>query len=124
MVTKGYGLTVEDIDWSCPSDLEPYSKAHKEEIKEVDSLLYSMGLYNKMAYEVVMAHFGAGLAGKTSRAKYIEAPFLENSEKEEYRKNQDRKEYKGMTQEEKQKAEWNMAKSYFDSLASRFAKKN
>ena len=28
MVTKGYGFTVDDIDWSCPSELEPYAKAH------------------------------------------------------------------------------------------------
>lgn len=77
MVTKGYGFSVEDIDWSCPADLEPYAKAHSLELKERDSQMYSMGLYNKIAFSVVMAHFGAGLAGKDSQAEYIESPFMQ-----------------------------------------------
>lgn len=76
MVTKGYGFTVEDIDWSCPADLEPYAKAHKLEIQEKDSGMYFMGAYNKIAFEVVMAHFGAGLGGKKSDAEYLKEPFM------------------------------------------------
>lgn len=76
MVTKGHGFTVDDIDWSCPADLEPYEKAHREEIKEADSLLYSAGLYNKIAFEVVMSHFAAGLANKKSKAEYLDKPLL------------------------------------------------
>ena len=30
-VTKGYGLTVHDIDWSCPTDLHPYELAYELE---------------------------------------------------------------------------------------------
>ena len=120
MVTKGYGLSVDDIDWSCPADLEPYAKAYNLETREKDTLMHTMGLYNKIAYEVVMAHFGAGLAGKKCNEKYIEKPFMQKSEEEEYKKNQDRKEYKGMTKEEKEKAELNKAIAYFDSLKARF----
>ncbi len=76
-MTKGFGFTVDDIDRSCPADLEPYAKAHKLEMMERDAQMHSMGAYNKIAYEVVMSHFGAGLSGKKSSAKYIEEPFME-----------------------------------------------
>lgn len=77
MVTKGYGFTVEDIDWSCPADLEPYAKAHKLEMMECDAQMHGMGKYAEIAFGVVMAHFGAGLAGKDSKAEYIEKPFMQ-----------------------------------------------
>lgn len=77
MVTKGYGFTVEDIDWSCPADLEPYAKAHNLELTERDAQMYNMGKYVEIAFSVVMAHFGAGLAGKDSKAEYIEKPFMQ-----------------------------------------------
>lgn len=77
MVTKGHGLSVDDIDWSCPADLEPYEKAYKLEQKEIDARLYSMGLYNKIAFEVVMSHVSAGFSGKKSKAKYLEKPLLD-----------------------------------------------
>lgn len=34
------------------------------------------GNYGFSAFETVMAHFGAGLAGKNSNAKYLEKPRL------------------------------------------------
>lgn len=83
---------MRDIDWSCPSDLEPYAKAHNLEEREIDSRLYNMGIYNKIAYEVVMSHFGAGIAGKRSSAKYIEEPLLRIMDKN-----------KPLTKEEKQR---------------------
>lgn len=82
MVTKGYGFTIDDIDWSCPADLEPYAKAHDLELREADSLMHEMGLYNKLAFEVIMSHFSAGLAGKKSDAKYIEKPLISKMEEE------------------------------------------
>lgn len=77
-MTKGYGITVEEIDWSCPADLEPYAKAKNLEMREIDAYMHSMGFYNNIAFEVVMSHFGAGLAGKKSDAKYIEHPLMQN----------------------------------------------
>lgn len=119
-MTRGYGFSVEDIDWSCPADLEPYSKAKEVENKHTDNNLYIMGLYSKLAFEVVMSHFGAGLSGKQSHAKYIEKPLSEIAEERKYKEMQDRKEYKGLTEEEKQKSELNKAIDYFNSLKARF----
>ena len=83
---------MDDIDWSCPADLEPYAKAYKLEKREQDAQAHSMGLYNKIAFEVVMAHYGAGLAGKKSDAEYIKEPFLQKATQN-----------KALTEEEKQR---------------------
>lgn len=39
-MTKGYGITVNEICWMCPSDIEPYFKAHDIELDEKDSYVY------------------------------------------------------------------------------------
>lgn len=79
MVTKGYGLTVHDIDWSCPADLEPYAKAHKQETLENDSLMHAWwGRYGLSAVSVAVEHC---LAGKKAKSKYIEKPILQETEK-------------------------------------------
>ena len=41
-MTKGYGFSVNDIDWSSPADLEPYARAHKLELQENDSIAYAI----------------------------------------------------------------------------------
>ena len=41
-MTKGYGFSVNDIDWSSPADLEPYTKTQKMELKENDSIDYAI----------------------------------------------------------------------------------
>ena len=120
MVTKNYGFTVDDIDWSCPADLEPYAKAHEKEIKEKDNLMWQMGLYVQSAVATAIEH---NFAGKKAKSEYLKHPIHEMIEEEELKNNQDRREYKGMTDKEKQKAEWEKAKSYFNMLATRFSKK-
>lgn len=35
-------------------------------------------MYTMRAFEVVMAHFGAGLSGKRSSAKYLDEPMMKN----------------------------------------------
>lgn len=45
LVTKGYGFTLDDIDWSCPADLEPYAKAYQIERNEKDILQWQLGQY-------------------------------------------------------------------------------
>ena len=123
MVTKGYGFTVEDIDWSCPADLQPYGKAHVMELKETDRMLYNMGVYNKSAFGTVMADFAAGFAGKKSRAKYMSKTIFEQLEDEINKKKQTRTEYRNMTKEEQQEKEWKRAESFFNSFERRFKKK-
>ena len=49
-------------------------------------------LYTMRAFEVVMSHFGAGLSGKKSSAKYYEEPLLGNIQ-----------ENRELTEEEKQR---------------------
>ena len=91
MVTKGYGLTIDDIDWSCPAELEPYSKAHDMEQKEIDDHLWSMGIYVQSA---VMAALDHSFNGRKATTKYIEEPILKSIG-----------ENSGLTQEERDKKE-------------------
>lgn len=78
LVTKGYGLTPNDIDCSCPADLEPYSKAHRLETLEKDSLIYTwIGSYGLSAVSVAVEHC---LAGRKAKSKYIEKPIMQQIE--------------------------------------------
>lgn len=89
MVTKGYGFTVEDIDESCPADLEPYELAHEKEIEERDNMQYLWwGYYAMSAIGVSLEHC---FSGKKAKSKYIEKPyFSENkTEKNEYVESQE-----------------------------------
>ena len=47
--TKGYGLSIEDIDWSSPADLEPYGKAKQIEENEKDIGRWQLGQYISVA---------------------------------------------------------------------------
>ncbi len=79
METKGYGLTLHDIDWSCPTDLEPYEKARKLELVENDGIIHAAcGSYVLSAVSVAVEHC---LAGRKARSKYIENPIMQELEK-------------------------------------------
>lgn len=118
MVTKGYGFTIDDIDWSCPADLEPYAKAHKTEIKEQDSLMWNWwGNYGLLAVTMAVER---NLAGQKAKLKYMEKPYMEMTEDEMNKAKNDRPEYIGLTDDEKQQAELEKAKDYFNSLLARF----
>lgn len=70
LVTKGYGFSVEDIDMSCPADLEPYSKAYMLAQKEADSNMWAWwGTYGLSA---TLTAIDRALNGNKARAKYIE----------------------------------------------------
>lgn len=72
MVTKGYGFTVEDIDWSCPADLEPYSKVYYLKRNEKDVFQWQLGQYMAMAVSCVFP-----------KGKYPEKPMFQIEEKTE-----------------------------------------
>lgn len=73
MVTKGYGLTVEDIDSSCPSDLEPYAEAYRLEMVERDNYIYSVfGNYAISAVAFAIEHNFA----KNPKSEYMKNPML------------------------------------------------
>lgn len=81
-MTKGYGFSIADIDSSCPSDLEPYEKAYKQEREEDDLLQHSWwGSYGLSAVSVAVEHC---LAGRKAKLKYIEKPVFFEETKEEY----------------------------------------
>lgn len=78
MITKGYGFTVEDIDESCPADLEPYELAHRKEIEERDNMQYIWwGYYAMSAIGVSLEHC---FSGKKAKSKYVEKTVLKEIE--------------------------------------------
>lgn len=79
--------------------------------------MHTMGMY---VLSAVMVAVERNLAGRKANLKYIEKPLHELAEEKEYEEKNDRKEYKGMTDEQKEKAEWERAKDYFNSLVARF----
>lgn len=76
MITKGYGISIKEIDMSCPSDLEPYAKAHKMQLQEQDRMLHMMGMYVLSATSVAIEH---NFAGKKVKQEYVKEPFLSKS---------------------------------------------
>lgn len=72
------GVTEEQFWDGNPRTLKPYKKAYdirtKERMQELDYSAWLFGLYNLRAVEVPIAHFGAGLSGKTSDIKYHDKP--------------------------------------------------
>ncbi len=93
LATKGYGLSVDDIDWSSPADMEPYLKAHKEELKEKDYLAWLSNQYTLSAVSVAVEHC---LAGRKAKSKYIEKPIMQEIEEKQ-------QENKPLTEEEKKR---------------------
>lgn len=78
VVTKGYGVNVQDINLWCPNDLKPYIAAYKLEQKTVDERMWQMGIYVQSAVGTAVEHC---LAGHKARSKYIEEPISETIEK-------------------------------------------
>lgn len=104
MVTKGYGFTVDDIDWSCPADLEPYAKAHRIEQEEKDNMAWlQCGNYLLSAFSVALEHC---LAGDKAKLKYIKEPLFSRIEEMELsQEERDKRELKEMLLAEMQ---WQM----------------
>lgn len=64
-----------------PTKLKPFYEAYKIKKKMRDEEVWLFwGTYGYSAFETVMAHFGAGLAGKKSKAKYIDKPIMQKME--------------------------------------------
>lgn len=52
-ITKGYGLGINDIDWSCPSDMEPYASAKVYEENQLDTRNWQLGVYISHAVSLI-----------------------------------------------------------------------
>ena len=61
-----------------PRIIKLHIKGHNRKVQEIDYLLWLMGKYVLDAESVALAHFGAGLAGKTSQAEYLEKPYMQD----------------------------------------------
>lgn len=79
IATKWYGFTPEMIDWSSPSDMKPYIKAHKEGLKEKDYIAWLQGQYALSAASVAIERC---LAGRRAKTKYIKKPILQEMEEQ------------------------------------------
>lgn len=78
-MTKGYGISPDDIGWSCPADLQPYTEAYRIEqerdMKEADMQNWYLGQYFASS---LMATVGNMLRGKHGRAnEYVKKPFFD-----------------------------------------------
>ena len=76
------GLEREFIDDSCPAELEPYVKAHKIKMHEIDSQNWQLGIYFMRAISVCFNF-------SKEKREYFDKPMLEQIEYEktdEYKK--------------------------------------
>lgn len=76
------GLEKDFVDESCPADLEPYIKAHKIRMHEIDSQNWQLGLYFMRAISVCFNF-------SKEKIEYFDKPILEQIEYEqtaEYKK--------------------------------------
>lgn len=74
-MTNPYGFKVEDINSSCPTDLQPYVEAYKLMQKQKDDDMWNQGRYTMIAFDVVIDRVVSGFAKQKSNAKYPEKPF-------------------------------------------------
>ena len=61
-----------------PTKLKPFYTAfeNQRKMRDEENWLY-WGTYGLSAFQTVISHFGAGLSGKKSDAKYIEKPIYQ-----------------------------------------------
>lgn len=71
LATKGYGLSVEDIDWSCPADMEPYLKSYQMSRNEKDVMQWQLGQY-----------IATAIACNFSKQKYPKQPAFQEDNNE------------------------------------------
>lgn len=116
-MANAMGVSWEEFWRTNPYILKLIYKGHQEKIKEQDYMAWLSNQYTLSAVSVAVEHC---LAGQKARSKYLENPIFELAKEQEYRQKNDRPEYDGMTTEEKQNAELERAKNYFNSLMKRF----
>lgn len=75
MVTKGYGITIQEINWSCPADLELYNLAHEKEIEEKDALNWQLGQYFAYALDSTVCNAILWRKKGEKAHSYISEPF-------------------------------------------------
>ena len=71
------GVSEEKFMDSTPYDLEPYMEAYNVKRKIADAEAWQFNMYTMCAVQTAVTNV---LLGKKSKAKYIEEPFMQNSE--------------------------------------------
>lgn len=94
-ITKGYGFTVEDINWSCPTELKPYEDAYLLRLKEHDTQMYMQGLYFREALLSSVCNNSLWMKSGSKPYQYPEKTYTEMMEEEKRNEN--------MTDEEKKR---------------------
>lgn len=74
VTTKGYGLTIKDIENSNPREMKAYEDAFALSQKLIDRNSWNMGNYMTSAVTVALDH---AFNGKKAKSKYLEKPLLE-----------------------------------------------
>ena len=72
LCTKDYGISITELDWSCPADIEPYIKMYELSERMEDEHAWLHGQY---VYEGVSAALDQGFSGKKAKMKYPEKPY-------------------------------------------------
>lgn len=92
----------------------------KLEQEKIDDDMWAQGLYFYNAIQTALAEFGAGLSGKHSKAKYLEKSLHQINEEKMLHEQGLEKEYKYLSNEERQKAELEKAKALLESFDTQF----
>ena len=74
VTTKGYGLTIKEIENSNPREMKAYEDAFALSQKLLDRSSWNMGNYVTSAVTVALDH---AINGKKAKSKYLEKPLLE-----------------------------------------------
>lgn len=114
------GVPYETFWHLTPKKLKAFYNAHEIKRKIRDEDMWIMGMYVASALDSTVCNAFLWRKKGEKGHTYEEKPFLQKSEEKEHEKKNERPEYEGMTDEEKQKAELERAKDYFNSLIARF----
>lgn len=109
------GISHTDFWLMNPKLIHLYGEAYKLKQKDQDMMNWYLGQYVLDALRVSLDGFN-----EHPKAKYMEKPIFEQLEDMKYKEKQTRKEYDGLTKEDTEKLELEKAKTYFNSLKSRF----
>lgn len=70
--TKDYRISITELDWSCPSEIEPYIKMYEVSERRADEHAW---LYGRYVYEGVLTALDQGFSGKKSKMQYPDKPY-------------------------------------------------
>lgn len=96
-ITKGYGITVSDIDNSCPSEMMPYQRAFEKSFEYEDEKAWLHGYYTYLAIGVVLSNAFSKKGAK--QAEYPKMPRMQEVEQREMTK----EEFDALSDEEKER---------------------